>query len=593
MFTGIIESIGSVRAMTPKGGDLRVYIATGKLDLGDVKLGDSIAVNGVCLTAVELPGDGFWADVSRESLARTAFQHLKVGSRVNLEKALTPTTRLGGHLVSGHVDGVGEVLKREENARAIQFTVRAPRELARYIAHKGSITVDGTSLTVNAVNGAEFELTIVPHTLSETIMAEYQPDAGSTSRSTCWPVTWSACCLATRPPSPAPPASAKRFSPRTVSQVTHELHKGVPMALNTIDELIEDIRQGKMVILMDDEDRENEGDLIMAAECVRTEDINFMVKHARGLVCMPMTRERCERLGLPLMVQRNGSGFGTKFTVSIEAAEGVTTGISAADRARTVQAAAAKNAVAADIVSPGHIFPLMAQPGGTLARAGHTEAACDLARMAGFEPSGVICEVMNDDGSMARRPELEAFAAEHGIKIGTIADLIHYRLIHERTVERIAEQPLDSELGHFNLITYRDSVEGDVHLALTLGKVCAEEPTLVRVHNMDPLRDLLQVSQPGRWSLRAAMTKVAEAGSGVVLLLGHQIGGDDLLAHVREIASAPAPAPKATTTYSTVGAGSQILRDLGVRKMRLLSAPMRFNAISGFDLEVVEYLPAE
>ncbi|CDH69205.1 riboflavin synthase subunit alpha [Pseudomonas aeruginosa MH38] len=175
MFTGIIESIGSVRAMTPKGGDLRVYIATGKLDLGDVKLGDSIAVNGVCLTAVELPGDGFWADVSRESLARTAFQHLKVGSRVNLEKALTPTTRLGGHLVSGHVDGVGEVLKREENARAIQFTVRAPRELARYIAHKGSITVDGTSLTVNAVNGAEFELTIVPHTLSETIMAEYQP----------------------------------------------------------------------------------------------------------------------------------------------------------------------------------------------------------------------------------------------------------------------------------------------------------------------------------------------------------------------------------------------------------------------------------
>lgn len=216
MFTGIIESIGSVRAMTPKGGDLRVYIATGKLDLGDVKLGDSIAVNGVCLTAVELPGDGFWADVSRESLARTAFQHLKVGSRVNLEKALTPTTRLGGHLVSGHVDGVGEVLKREENARAIQFTVRAPRELARYIAHKGSITVDGTSLTVNAVNGAEFELTIVPHTLSETIMAEYQPGRRVNSRSTCWPVTWSACCLATRPPSPAPPASAKRFSPRTV-----------------------------------------------------------------------------------------------------------------------------------------------------------------------------------------------------------------------------------------------------------------------------------------------------------------------------------------------------------------------------------------
>lgn len=359
------------------------------------------------------------------------------------------------------------------------------------------------------------------------------------------------------------------------------------MALNTIDELIEDIRQGKMVILMDDEDRENEGDLIMAAECVRTEDINFMVKHARGLVCMPMTRERCERLGLPLMVQRNGSGFGTKFTVSIEAAEGVTTGISAADRARTVQAAAAKNAVAADIVSPGHIFPLMAQPGGTLARAGHTEAACDLARMAGFEPSGVICEVMNDDGSMARRPELEAFAAEHGIKIGTIADLIHYRMIHERTVQRVSEQPLETELGQFNLVTYRDGVEDTVHMALTRGEISPEEPTLVRVHNMEPLRDLLLVTVPGRWSLRAAMSEVAKAGKGVVLLLGNPLTGPQLLAQLTR-QQPPTPA-----TYSTVGAGSQILRDLGVRKMRLMSAPMKFNAISGFDLEVVEYLPAE
>jgi len=233
----------------------------------------------------------------------------------------------------------------------------------------------------------------------------------------------------------------------------------------------------------------------------------------------------------------------------------------------------------------------MAQPGGTLARAGHTEAACDLARMAGFEPSGVICEVMNDDGTMSRRAELEVFAAEHGLKIGTIADLIHYRMIHERTVQRVSEQSVESELGEFNLVTYRDAVEGDVHMALTLGKICAEEPTLVRVHNMDPLRDLLLVKQPGRWSLRAAMAAVAEAGSGVVLLLGHPLDGDVLLAHIRESAGdAPAKAP---TTYSTVGAGSQILRDLGVRKMRLMSSPMKFNAISGFDLEVVEYVPSE
>jgi len=359
------------------------------------------------------------------------------------------------------------------------------------------------------------------------------------------------------------------------------------MALNTIDELIEDIRQGKMVILMDDEDRENEGDIIMAAECVQGEHINFMARFARGLICMPMSRERCEQLNLPLMAPRNGSGFGTKFTISIEAAEGVTTGISAADRARTVQVAAAKDAKAEDIVSPGHIFPLMAQPGGVLARAGHTEAACDLARLAGFQPSGVICEIMNDDGTMARRPELEVFAAEHGLKIGTIAELIHYRLTHERTVQRIAEQPLDSELGRFNLVSYRDEVEGDVHMALVMGEVKADQPTLVRVHNMDPLRDLLMVHQPGRWSLRAAMAEVARAGSGVVLLLGHPLSGNEVLAHLRE------GSPRSPLTYSTVGVGSQILRDLGVRKMRLMSSPMRFNAISGFDLEVVEYLPAE
>ena len=359
------------------------------------------------------------------------------------------------------------------------------------------------------------------------------------------------------------------------------------MALNTAEELIEDIRAGKMVILMDDEDRENEGDIIIASECVTAEHINFMARFARGLICMPMTRERCELLNLPLMAPRNGSGFGTKFTVSIEAAEGVTTGISAADRARTVQAAVARSAVAEDIVSPGHIFPLMAQPGGVLARAGHTEAACDLARMGGFEPSGVICEIMNEDGTMARRPELEKFAEEHGLKIGTIADLIHYRLIHERTVERISEQPLDTELGQFNLVTYRDGVENTAHMALTLGTIWAEEPTLVRVHNMDPLRDLFMVNQPGRWSMRAAMAEVAKAGSGVVLLLGNPMTGPELLALI----SRQQPANPAT--YSTVGAGSQILRDLGVRKMRLMSSPMKFNAISGFDLEVVEYLPAK
>ncbi|AQZ93815.1 bifunctional 3,4-dihydroxy-2-butanone-4-phosphate synthase/GTP cyclohydrolase II [Halopseudomonas phragmitis] len=365
------------------------------------------------------------------------------------------------------------------------------------------------------------------------------------------------------------------------------------MKLNSIEEIIEDIRAGKMVILMDDEDRENEGDLIMAAEACQAEHINFMARFARGLICMPMSLEHCERLKLPLMVQRNASGFGTKFTVSIEAATGVTTGISAADRARTVQAAAAPNAVAEDIVSPGHIFPLMAQPGGVLARAGHTEAACDLARMGGFGEAGVICEIMNDDGSMARRPELEKFAKEHNLKIGTIADLIHYRLLNERTVQRAAEQEINSELGNFRLVAYRDSTDGLVHMALTLGEISPEQPVLVRVHNVDPLRDLFQVQESGRWSLQDAMRKVAEDGSGVVLLLGNHIDGDALLEHVRQLGGTREQQPRRPTTYNTVGAGSQILRDLGVRKMRLLSTPMKFNAISGFDLEVVEYLPRD
>ncbi|MFB1010667.1 MAG: 3,4-dihydroxy-2-butanone-4-phosphate synthase, partial [Thiopseudomonas sp.] len=229
------------------------------------------------------------------------------------------------------------------------------------------------------------------------------------------------------------------------------------------------------------------------------------------------------------------------------------------------------------------------QQGGVLARAGHTEAACDLARLAGFEPAGVICEIMNDDGTMARRPELEVFAQEHGLKIGTIADLIHYRMIHERTIERVSEQELDSELGKFKLVTYRDCNDDDVHLALTLGEISPEVPTLVRVHNMDPLRDLFKVKRPGLWSLEAAMAEVAKAGSGVVLLLANQMTGSSLLEHLGRQLGTDQPSPKAGT-YSTVGAGSQILRDLGVRKMRLLSKPMRFNAISGFDLEVVEYL---
>ncbi|MDI5890904.1 bifunctional 3,4-dihydroxy-2-butanone-4-phosphate synthase/GTP cyclohydrolase II [Halomonas rhizosphaerae] len=366
--------------------------------------------------------------------------------------------------------------------------------------------------------------------------------------------------------------------------------------LAPIEELVEDIRQGRMVILMDDEDRENEGDIIMAAEKVEAEHINFMARHARGLICLPMTRERCERLQLPLMVRDNGSGFGTKFTLSIEAAEGVTTGISAADRARTVRAAVARDAVADDIVQPGHIFPLMAEPGGVLRRAGHTEAACDLSALAGLDPSGVICEVMNEDGSMARRAELERFAVEHGLKMGTIADLIHYRIHNEQTVQPVESTPVQTAFGELNLHVFRDSIQGAHHLALVKGHPHPEALTTVRVHLANPMRDLLalQKGDTPSWTAQQAVAEVARAEHGVFVLLDDGRPRQDLHDLLEVFLERRRP-PRTSDSdgagnYLTIGTGSQILRHLGVGRMRLLSSPWKFSALSGFDLEVVERL---
>ncbi|GED21223.1 bifunctional 3,4-dihydroxy-2-butanone-4-phosphate synthase/GTP cyclohydrolase II [Halomonas halmophila] len=364
--------------------------------------------------------------------------------------------------------------------------------------------------------------------------------------------------------------------------------------LSPIPELIEDIRQGRMVILMDDEDRENEGDIIMAAEKVEAEHINFMARHARGLICLPMTRERCERLQLPLMVTGNGSGFGTKFTLSIEAAEGVTTGISAADRARTVQAAAARDARPEDLVQPGHIFPLMSEPGGVLRRAGHTEAACDLSALAGLDPSGVICEVMNDDGSMARRPELERFAQEHGLKMGTIADLIHYRIHNEQTVELVESLPVQTPHGALDLHVFRDRIQGAHHLALVKGRPDPQTLTTVRVHLTNVMRDLLslQKGEHDSWSAHEAVAEIARVEQGVFVLLDDGRPRQDLHDLVEQFLERRRPLRTTDSdgagNYLTIGTGSQILRDLGVGRMRLLSSPWRFSALSGFDLEVVE-----
>jgi 3,4-dihydroxy 2-butanone 4-phosphate synthase/GTP cyclohydrolase II len=361
-----------------------------------------------------------------------------------------------------------------------------------------------------------------------------------------------------------------------------------------INEIIADLREGRMVVIVDDEDRENEGDLLMAAARIRPEDINFMARFGRGLICLTLTRSRCQQLRLPLMVTGTDEEHTTNFTVSIEAAEGVTTGISAHDRARTIRVAVAPDARPEDLRQPGHVFPLMAQPGGVLTRAGHTEAGCDLARLAGLEPAAVIVEILNEDGTMARRPQLETFARAHGLKIGSIADLIRFRLQNEVSVERISEQDVDTDLGRFRLYCYEDHVNRNVHLALGHGDLSGEAAPLVRVHVQDTLGDVIGVkSSRLGWPLRSAMRRIAQAGNGVVVLLRYPESPRQLVTAVRSLgttADAPGGRREHTTVLRTFGTGAQILRDLGVTRMRVLSAPKQMHAISGFGLEVVEYV---
>ena len=367
--------------------------------------------------------------------------------------------------------------------------------------------------------------------------------------------------------------------------------------LNTIPELIEDIREGRMIVLIDDEDRENEGDLVMAASKVRPEDINFMAHHGRGLICMPITRERCEQLNLLLMVNKNEARFATNFTVSIEAAEGISTGISAYDRALTIRTAAQPDAGPKDISQPGHVFPLMSQPGGVLTRAGHTEAGVDLAMLAGLEPAAVLVEILNEDGSLARRPQLEAYAQKHGLKIGTIAELIRYRLETEKSVECLSVTDVETDFGPFKLMTYRDSINDQLHLALLKGEVKEDEPILVRVHVQNPLSDVLSIQRHDfGLPLRLAMAEVARQGQGLVLVLGGHEDDDHMLRRIKE---QPQPAvlrsgdSRESSELRTYGIGAQIIVDIGIRKMRVLSAPKRMTGLAGFGLEVVEYVDSE
>ena len=363
------------------------------------------------------------------------------------------------------------------------------------------------------------------------------------------------------------------------------------MTISNTPDLIADIQHGRMVILVDEEDRENEGDLLLAAEFVTPEAVNFMAKHGRGLICLTLTEDRCRQLDLPLMVNNNRSHLGTNFTVTIEAAQGVTTGISAADRARTVQAAVRRDAKPADLVQPGHIFPLMAQRGGVLVRAGHTEAGCDLAELAGLAPAAVICEVLRDDGEMARLPDLLEFAERHDLKVGTIADLIHYRSRTESLVERMSVRSIETAYGRFKLFAYREVMAGDVHLALVRGEVTPGREVLVRVHEPLSVIDLLDAgSVTHSWNLNEAMKTIAAADAGVIVLLHRSETGDALLQRLQAPAGNTAQPKMDLRNY---GIGAQILKDLGVTKMKLLALPRKMPSMAGFDLEVTGYLLPE
>ena len=362
------------------------------------------------------------------------------------------------------------------------------------------------------------------------------------------------------------------------------------MELNSIQEIIEDISLGKMVILMDDEDRENEGDLVLAAEKVDSDAINFMATHARGLICLAINEDRCKSLGLEQMVKHNGTELGTAFTTSIEAAHGVTTGISAADRATTIKAAVSKDAKSEDIVQPGHVFPIKAQEGGVLTRAGHTEAGTDLAKLAGLDPSAVIVEIMNDDGTMARRGDLELFAKKHDLKIGTIADLIHYRNISEKSINLVDKTHIDSEYGDFMLHAYEDTINGDIHIALVKGEIENQEEVLVRISQNNTLQDVMGINKFGsRLSFSQAMKKIDQEGKGVLLLLSHSESSQQILSNISFLKGQKDPSNSDGTDSRIVGVGSQILKDLGITKIRLLGASAKY-PLTGFDLEITEFI---
>ncbi len=508
-----------------------------------------------------------------ETLRRSSLAQLETGSRVNLELPLRAADRLGGHFVQGHVDGVGGVWDVRDEGFSRVVTIGVPAELMRYVVEKGSIAVDGVSLTISALGDDWLQVSLIPETLERTILGE--ANTGQAGQ----------------------PGGGRAGEVRRTTG-------GAPMSkFATIEEAIEDIRAGRMIVVCDDEDRENEGDLTLAAQFATPEAINFMAKEGRGLICLALPPTRCDELGLDLMAAKNESPFETAFTVSIEARDGVTTGISAADRARTIQVAIDPSSAPRDLVQPGHIFPLKAKPGGVLERTGQTEAAVDLARLAGLNPAGVICEVMNDDGTMARVPDLERYCARHGLKMITVADLIAYRRRHDKLVERVVTTRLPTSFGEFNVVGYRSLVDEKHHVAMVKGEVDGEHDVLVRVHSECLTGDVFHSLRCDCGEqLESALAMIEEEGQGVLLYLAQEGRGIGLLNKLKAYnlqdkgldtvdANLELGLPVDLRDY---GIGAQILSDLGLTSIRILTNnPKKIRGLEGYGLSVSDQIPIQ
>ena len=571
MFTGLVADTGTVESLERNGDGARLRVRTELA--AELQAGDSVAVNGVCLTARAPDGHGFSADVMEETLRRSSLGPLARGDGVNVELPLRAGDRLGGHMVQGHVDGTGAVEATREEGFARVVRIAAAPEVLRYVVEKGSIAVDGVSLTVAAVDDEAFEVSLIPETLERTTLGD------------------------------AAPGRTVNLEVDVLAKYVEKLRTMTNSPFSSIEAAIEDVREGKMVVVCDAEDRENEGDLTLAAQFATPDAINFMATHGRGLICLALTPTRCDELGLDLMAAKNESPFQTAFTVSVEAREGITTGISAHDRAHTVQVAIDPRSRPQDLVQPGHIFPLKAKAGGVLERTGQTEAAVDLARLAGLNPSGVICEVMNDDGTMARVPDLERYCAQHGLRMITVADLIAYRRRNDKLIERVVETRLPTRYGEFSVVGFRSLVDDKHHVAMVKGEVAGEDDVLVRVHSECLTGDVFHSLRCDcGQQLEDALVRIDQEGRGVLLYLSQEGRGIGLLNKLRAYrlqedgldtvdANMELGLPADLRDY---GIGAQILVDLGLGSIRLLTNnPKKIVGLEGYGLTVTDQVPIE